>query len=221
MAMELTEKIILTNIPDYEVRDADCENLCYKALANGISRILVGPSSLDVVKQFKGRGLRMGVSIAYPSGAVTPELKIAEMEDCLASGDAVDEFFVTCAEGYFMSGHEDNLVKEMTDIVKAAGSKPVYFIIECTALSEEQTAFLVKTATEAGVKGLLISTAFRPYDTIRRPEVEDIRKMRELAGDDLEIIAAGCIRSEEDAASAIAAGADSVMIDITDDIVGV
>lgn len=220
MKENTVKKLIMTNIPNYEVRDVDCENLCYKAKSNGIPEIIVGPSSLSAIQGFKGNGVRVGVSIAYPSGAITPELKVAEIQDCLAASDMIDVFFVTCAQGYFMSGHPDNLEKEMYDTVKAT-EKPVYFIIEETALSEDQRKILVETAKKAGVKGLLISTAFGPYDMIRRPNIEDIAKIKVLAGDTFEIIAAGNIKTEEDIEAALQAGADRVMINITDGIVGV
>ena len=215
------KRIILTNIPTYDVTDENCENLYYKAKSNGIGRIIVGPASLDAIKGFEGRGLKVGVSIAYPSGAVTPELKVAEMNDCEAESSMIDMFFVTCSQGFYVSGHNDNLVKEMTDCVKAT-EKPVYFIIELMELTDAKLEFLVETAKKAGVKGLLLSTAFRPYDVIKDPDSKRIRKIKKLAGNDLEIIAAGRdMKTEEAALAAMRAGASSVLINVNDKVFGV
>ena len=214
------KNVILTNIPNYAVTDENCENLCYKALSNGICRVLTGPASLSAIAGFDGKGLSFGVSIAYPSGAVIPELKTAEMKDCEEAGKT-DMFFVTCAQGFFASGHPDSLVQEMKACVKAT-EKPVYFIIEAADLSPDNLAFLVKTAKESGVAGLVLSTAFAPYDVLPDPDAALIRKIKDMAGDGLEIIAAGRnLKTRKAAEDALSAGADSVLINVKDGVFGV
>ena len=56
MTETILKKIILTNIPNYYVTDENCENLYYKALANGIPRVLIGPSSMRSAEEFAARG---------------------------------------------------------------------------------------------------------------------------------------------------------------------
>lgn len=212
------KKIILTNIPNYYVTDENCENLYYKALANGIERVIIGPSSMKTVEELSSRGVKTGVTIAYPSGTVCPEMKAQEIKDCEGSSSVADMYFVTAAQGYFMSGHEDNLRQEMKLCVEAA-DKPVYFIIETAEMSEEYLEKFCRTAIEERVSGVVLSTAFEPYD-VKRPDAGDIKRIRKYSGDQLEIIASGDIRTEEKIKEMLDAGADAVMVNEKFKIVG-
>jgi len=204
------EKVILTNIPNYYITDENCENLYYKAQANGIGRVVIGPSSMKVIEQMAVKGVKTAVTVAYPSGMVSPELKAQEIADCEKSSSAADMYFVTAAVGYFMSGHEDNLEKEMKLCVNAV-DKPVYFIVEAAEMSDEYLEKLCKTAQKTRVAGIVASTAFMPYD-IKRPDASDVKRLKKYAGNDLEIIAAGVIETEEDVRKMLEAGADAVMV---------
>lgn len=210
MTKEMLKKIILTNIPNYYVTDENCENLYYKALSNGIERVMIGPSSMKAVEEFASREVKTGVTIAYPSGTVCPELKAQEILDCEKNSPAADLYFVTVAVGYFMSGHDDNLIQEMRMCVNAV-DKPVYFIIEAAEMSDEYLEKLCSIAKEEKVAGLVLSTAFMPYD-IKRPGADDVKRVKRYAGGCLEIIAAGIIETEEDIKNMLDAGADAVMV---------
>lgn len=219
MTDEIMGKIILTNMPNYYVTDENCENLYYRALANGINRVLIGPSSMKTVEKLASRGIKTGVAIAYPSGVLLPEVKKQEILDCEAESSVADMYFVTAAQGCFMSGHEDQLIQEMRQCV-AAVDKQVYFIVEAGELTEEAMEKICMIAKQEKVSGLLLSTAFKAYD-IRRPEAADVALMKKYAGDGLEIIAAGDIQTEEAVGEMLKAGADSVMVNLADQIVGV
>lgn len=210
MTEEILKRIILTNMPNYYVTDENCENLYYKAVANGIPRVIIGPSSMKAAEEFASRGVKTGVAIAYPSGTVCPELKAQEIRDCEKKSNAADMYFVTMAAGYFMSGHEDNLSEEAKQCKKAS-DKPVYLITEAAEMTDGYLEKLCRIAEKEKVKGILLSTAFMPYD-IKRPGIEDIRRIKRYVKDELEIIAAGVFESEEDVVNAIEAGADAVMV---------
>ena len=215
---EMLKKIILTNIPNYYVTDENCENLYYKALANGIGRVIIGPSSMKSVEALSSRGVKAGVTVAYPSGTVCPELKAQEIKDCEALSSVADMYFVTAAQGYFMSGHEDNLRQEMKLCVSAS-DKPVYFIIEVAEMPDEYLEKFCRIAEEENVSGILLSTAFMAYD-VKRPNVSEVKRIKKYAGDQLEIIAAGDIQTAEEVKELLAAGADTVMVNESCKIVG-
>ena len=215
---EMLKKIILTNIPNYYVTDENCENLYYKALANGIGRVIIGPSSMKSVEALSSRGVKAGVTVAYPSGTVCPELKAQEIKDCEALSSVADMYFVTAAQGYFMSGHEDNLRQEMKLCVSAS-DKPVYFIIEVAEMPDEYLEKFCRIAEEENVSGILLSTAFMAYD-VKRPNVSEVKRIKKYAGDQLEIIAAGDIQTAEEVKELLAAGAYTVMVNESCKIVG-
>lgn len=214
---EMYKKIILTNIPNYYITDENCENLYYKAIANGIEKVLIGPSSMKIGEKFQDRNVKTIVSIAYPSGTVCPEIKAQEIEDCEQFSSIADMYFVTAAVGYFMSGHEDDLEKEMKLCVETA-KKPVYFITEIAEMSDSYLEKFCKLAQENKIAGIMISTAFMPYD-VKRPSVEDIKRIKRYSGNKIEVIAAGTYKSLEDINAALDAGADFVMVNEADNIV--
>ncbi len=219
MTKEVLGKIILTNLPNYYTTDENCENTFYRALANGVKRVLIGPSSMKSVEGFSQRGIKTGVAIAYPSGALYPEIKVQEIRDCELESPVADMYFVTAAQGYFMSGHEDFLADEMRQCVQAT-SKAVYFIVEAGEMPEEYMEKLCAIAKQENVAGLLLSTAFKAYD-IHRPDIQTVKQIKKYSGDALEIIAAGDIDSEDTVRKMIEAGADAVMVNVKDNIVEV
>jgi len=216
---QIAEKVILTNVPNYYISDENCENLYYKAMANQIDRVFISPTSAAVGKKFKDRGVKTAVSIAYPAGCADPELKAMEIKNCENEGGAADMYFVTAAVGYFMSGHEDNLQKEMTQCVEAV-NKPVYFIIEAGEMSDRHLRILCNIAKKTKAAGIISSTAFMPYEICREP-AEDARRLRQYADGSLEIIVSGAFAAIEEIEHVIVNGADTVIINESSKIVRV
>lgn len=214
---ELSKKIILTNIPNYYVTDENCENLYYKAMANGIEQVLIGPSSMKTGEKFQSRNVKTAVSIAYPSGTVCPEVKAQEITDCEQFSPIADMYFVTAAVGYFMSGHKDNLEKEMRLCIDAA-KKPVYFITEAAEMSDKYLAKFCDSAIKNKIEGIVISTAFLPYD-IKRPTLEDIKRAKKYCGNKMKVIAAGFYKSMDDIEVVLEAGADMVIVNEAENLV--
>ncbi|WP_138264250.1 hypothetical protein [[Clostridium] hylemonae] len=203
-------KIILTNIPNYSVSDENCENLYYRAIDNKADAVLIGPSSMKTGERFKGRGVKTGVSISYPSGAAFPDLKAQEILDCEKLSGVADMYFVTAAAGYYMSGHEDNLREEMRLCVKAA-KKPVYFITEAAEMTDECLEKMCRIACEEHVKGIVTSTAFMPYD-IKRAGAADVSRLKAYGAGQLETVAFGPFCAGEDVEEIQKAGADMMIL---------
>lgn len=207
---KIANKIILTNVPNYYISDENCENLYYKALANHIDRVFIGPTSTLIADKFKKIGVKTAVSIAYPSGCAYPELKVQEIKNC-EDTFAADMYFVTAAIGYFMSGHKQNLKDEMKLCVEAAVNKPVYFIAEASEMSDKQLETLCETAKITNAAGIINSTAFMPYD-IRRTPSEDTKRLRQFAGSELEVFISGGFKTKKEVENVINNGADAVIV---------
>lgn len=211
MSAELNKKTILTNIPHYYVTDETCENLFFKARMYGFEKVLIGPSTAKIAQKLRG-DLKVGISISYPAGAVYPELKADEIKDFEENGlTAADEYYVTAALGYFISGHPENLEQEMSLCVAAANGKPVYFFLEAAEMSDADIESACAIAKKAGVKGLVASNGFLAYD-IKRSGPEDIKRLKKYA-DGLEILACGLLKSEADIEASLEAGADCAILD--------
>lgn len=207
---EILTKVIAANISNYYVTDKDCENLYYKSLMNHVPEVLIGPSSSCIAKKIAGRDIRTGVTVSYPAGTAYPEVKADEIRSFEQENQAVDAYYVTAAVGYFLSGHDDNLEAEMELCVKATKS-PVYFFIEAAEMEDRHLEKVCQTAKEKGVAGIVISTAFMPYD-IKRASAKDIVRLKKYAGDGLETIAFGLFDTVEKIEEALEAGADKIIL---------
>lgn len=211
MREEMLKRTIATNIPDYYVTDEGCENLYYKAMVNQAGEVLLGPSSYKTAEKFAGKGVRTGISISYPAGTAYPEIKAEEIKSFEKETQCADAYYVTAAVGYFMSGHEDNLRSEMELCVQAT-EKPVYFFIEAAEMEDLHLEKVCQTAKETKVAGIVISTAFMPYD-IKRGTAEEVKRLKKYAGSELEVIAFGVFDTVEKVEEALAAGADKIILD--------
>lgn len=205
----IEKKIVYTNASAYKTSDADCERLVLGAMAKGMERIFVLPSSLPVVNRTRTDGIRVAVGVSYPSGAYEQAVKVHEIEDLLCSGEAFDEIYAVLAVGRYLSGYADECRAEMEAMAAAAGEKPVYFIMEAAVMTDGQKKEVVEMAAGAGARGIVASTGFAPYD-IKMPGPEDIKTLAEAAAGKLEIIANGGIDSMEKIQDMLRAGAGLV-----------
>ena len=85
-------------------------------------------------------------------------------------------------------------------------------------MSDSYLEKFCKLAQENKIAGIVISTAFMPYD-VKRPSVEDIKRIKKYSGNKIEVIAAGTYKSLEDINDALDAGADLVMVNEADNII--
>lgn len=207
---EILEKTIATNIPNYYVTDEDCENLYYKAIANQVKEVLIGPSSYKIAQKFAKKGIKTGISISYPAGTAYPEIKAEEIKSFEKEHGSADAYYVTAAVGYFMSGHEDNLKAEIEQCAGAT-EKPVYFFIEAAEMEDRHLEKVCQTAREAQAAGIVISTAFMPYD-IKRGTAQQVKRLKNYAGQDLEVVAFGVFDTVEKAEEALEEGADKIIL---------
>lgn len=209
--MDMNSKLILSNIQNYKVDNKDCENICLKAMQYGIKSVLVQPSSMPLVKKLlRGSEVKIGVAISYPSGAYFVDAKVEEIAEQVKMHPEITEFYVVMAVGRYLSGYTKEAAEEMKACVLAADGRDVYFMLESAILSSLQLAEIADLAKQSGIKGLVDTTGFKPYD-IPFPTAADVKKMAESAAG-LNVIANGLIDSLADAREKIDSGADRVII---------
>ncbi len=208
---DIKAKLILSNIQNYKVDNKDCENICLKAMNYGIGRVLVQPSSVPLVKKLlAGSAVSVGVAISYPSGAYFADAKAEEIAEQVDINPEVAEFYVVMAVGRYLSGYTSEAEQEMRVCCEAAAGRDVYFVLESAVLSAEQLAEIAAIAKKSGIKGLVDTTGFRPYD-IPFPTAADTKKTADAAHG-LKVIANGLLGSMADAEEKMKAGADEVII---------
>jgi deoxyribose-phosphate aldolase len=94
----------------------------------------------------------------------------------------------------------------MRDIVEAAEERPVKLILEIHLLTRDEISLAVELALDSGAWGIVTSTDWHVPDV----KAEDVAWLREKAGAELGIKAAGNIRDEQTAQALIKAGATRI-----------
>lgn len=209
--------LILSNIHQYQVDDAACELLCYRAAAADIGSILVGPSSIEAVRKLSNKNnLQLFVSIAYPSGAYFADQKTAEIDELQSMYPEIKGFFVVSAVGKYISGYRDEIAEEMKQIRRSAGKRKLYYVTEASLLSDDYMLNLCDLTASAGIEGIVSTTGFAPYK-IQNPTAEQLTRLVKASNKRLQVVAGACFSGVMSAEDAFSAGADMAVIDKIDD----
>ena len=209
--MKYADKMEFSNIQLYEVGDIHIENLVFKAINAGAHAIVVGPSALSIVNKFlkPGDNIKVNCAISYPSGAYLTYQKVQEIEDMLACNEHIDEFYVVMQVGMYLSGYAEEMREEFKSLVKAAGDKPIKIVTEISVLSTNQMEEICDAAINAGIKAVVISTDFKPYD-VPEPTIEQVKEFVRIANGRLEVIGSGNVEEPKRFLDMINAGVDRV-----------
>jgi|GEM_PF-1406009 Deoxyribose-phosphate aldolase len=206
----IEKKMIYSNMSSYQVSDSDCEKLALAAIVSNISTVAVTPASLPAVNYIiNDSTVKVAVAASYPSGAYNLSYKISEIQDLLDSNEHFDELYIVLAVGRYLSGYYKEAELEMINFVKTAKEIPVKVIIEAGMMDKGQKRQMCDMAIASGVKGIVSSTDFIPYDIVL-PTTDDIQELKEAAQNSLEIIACGQINTPEIAEKMFLAGADKI-----------
>lgn len=205
---ELLSKILITNINQYLVTDNDAENLCLKANLYGLAGAIVGPSSLEKLRKYKGN-TKIGVSTSYPSGAYPADAKTEEIRIIEDEQPIADSYFATIFVGNYLSGNKEETRKEISEIAKCT-NKPVYLILEAGVLADAQLAEICGFAKDAGIKGIVSTTCFAPYE-LPQTTPEQVQRLRKAA-DQMQVVAFVNTTSKEEFEALIDAGTDYLMV---------
>ncbi|ANZ32841.1 deoxyribose-phosphate aldolase [Staphylococcus carnosus] len=142
--------------------------------------------------------------IGFPLGANTSATKAFEVEDAVKNG--ADELDMVINIGALKDGRYDEVRKDIEAVVKASGDHTVKVIIETVLLTDEEKRKASEISKEAGADFVKTSTGFAGGGAT----VEDVKLMKEVVGDDLEVKASGGVRNLEDFKAMIDAGATRV-----------
>ncbi|CAL28546.1 deoxyribose-phosphate aldolase [Staphylococcus carnosus] len=142
--------------------------------------------------------------IGFPLGANTSATKAFEVEDAVKNG--ADELDMIINIGALKDGRYDEVRKDIEAVVKASGDHTVKVIIETVLLTDEEKRKASEISKEAGADFVKTSTGFAGGGAT----VEDVKLMKEVVGDDLEVKASGGVRNLEDFKAMIDAGATRV-----------
>ena len=182
----------------------DIENLCQEAIHHRFATVAINPAEITTcVKLLEGSGVRIVVGIGFPLGQMTREAKAFEMRDAIEKG--ANEVDMVINIRALQAGDDALVYAEIADMAELCRAKGVVskVILENCYLDDAQKRKACELSMKAGVDFVKTSTGFGTGGAT----VEDVRLMREVVGDALEIKASGGVRTLADALAMIEAGA--------------
>lgn len=179
--------------------------LCQEAEQYRFAAVCVNPAFVDLAAHLlAGTGVKVATVIGFPLGATLPEVKAAETKAVIARH--ADEVDMVINLGAAKTGAWDAVEADIRAVVDAAEGRTVKVILETCLLTNEEKKLACHAAVKAGAHFVKTSTGFSTGGAT----LDDIRLMREAVGNSAKIKASGGIRTREQAAAMIAAGADRI-----------
>ena len=179
----------------------DIEKLCKEAVDHQFYAICVSPSYIQLAKSaLEGSAVKIAAVIGFPLGAMTTKAKVFEAKDAIELG--ADEIDMVINIGMLRAEKIDYIENEITEIKKAIGSKVLKVIIETCFLTDAEKKVACRAALKAKADFVKTSTGFGSGGGT----FEDVKLMKEIAGDKMQIKASGGIKDRETAIKYIELG---------------
>lgn len=182
----------------------DIQKLCEEALEYHTASVCIPPSYIKRIKETYGDKINICTVIGFPLGYNTTEVKVAEVKQAIAEGASEVDMVANISD--VKNGDFDKVTKEIAALKEAAGNKILKVIIETCYLTEEEKIALCGCVTEGGADYIKTSTGFGT-DGAR---IEDIRLFQKHIGPNVEIKAAGGVKTIEDLEQFLEAGCDRI-----------
>lgn len=182
----------------------DIRKLCTEAIEYGMAAVCIFPSYIPMAREIlKGSRVKIATVIAFPFGVTFTEIKEAEMKACAAKGGDEMDFVINIAA--LKSGDERSIEEEMQYLTAKSRTLGVHtkFIIETAYLTDQEKILACKIANRVKPDFMKTSTGYGPSGAT----VEDVRLMRVHLLPEIQIKAAGGIRSYAEAQQMLQAGA--------------
>lgn len=183
------------------------ESLCLEAKNGNFAMVAINSAQVSFCKDLlKGTDVHVGAAVSFPLGQTTIETKVFEAGNAIAEG--ADEIDYVVNIGEVKNGNFAYIRKEMeavTAVCRKFGTL-CKVIFETCYLTKEEIRKLAQIAGEVRPDFIKTSTGFGPSGA----RAEDVRLMKETAGDAVKVKAAGGIRSWETCRQMIDAGAERI-----------
>jgi len=192
-----------TNLKAFATRE-DFQKLCDEARAYGFKSVAINTYPVRMCREMlQGSDVLTGAAVGFPLGQMTIEAKVAEAEDAVKNG--CQEFDYVCNVGKVKEHDFDYLEREMAALVAVARRSGICckVIFETCYLTEEEIVALAQVASRVKPDFVKTSTGFGTAGAT----AEHVALMKRHAGPDVQVKAAGGIRSWAAAKAMIDAGA--------------
>lgn len=181
--------------------------LCFEARKYGFASVCVNPTWVSLCAELlKGSSAKVCTVIGFPLGATSSETKAFETETAIRQGATEIDMVINI--GALKARDLETVARDIRGVVNAAHSHGIIVkvIIETSLLTDEEKTIASLISKEAGADFVKTSTGFAGGGAT----VHDVELMRKTVGPQMGVKASGGVRTFEDAASMIKAGATRI-----------
>lgn len=179
----------------------DIKKICDEAKEMQVASVCIPPSYVKQAAEYLQGDIAVCTVIGFPLGYQTTPVKVFEAKDAIANGAAEVDMVINIAHA--KDGLFNQIEEEIRQIKAAVGEKILKVIIETCYLTEEEKITLCDVVTKAGADFIKTSTGFGTAGAT----LEDIQLMRKHVGAEVQVKAAGGVKTIQDANDFIDAGA--------------
>jgi deoxyribose-phosphate aldolase len=189
---EQLAKVIDHSLLRPELTEADVLVGCELAARYHVATVCVKPCHVTLAKEaLKDSDVIVSTVVGFPHGSNHTAIKVAEAE--LAIDEGALELDMVLNIGQLRSGKYDYVrddIQAVCDVAHARGVR-VKVIFENAYLTDEEKITACKLSEAAGADWVKTSTGFAPSGAT----LEDLRLMRANVNDDIQVKAAGGVRT--------------------------
>ncbi|NLI66725.1 MAG: deoxyribose-phosphate aldolase [Tissierellia bacterium] len=186
-----------------DTKKDEIQALCQEAKEFGFYAVCVNPYYVSLCKDLlEGSKVKIATVIGFPLGANTSDIKALETKKAI--DDGADEIDMVINIGALKDGDYGVVRDDIKAVVEAAKDRArVKVIIETSLLTDDEKIKACELSLEAGADFVKTSTGFSTGGAT----VEDVKLMKSVVKDKMEIKASGGVRDFETARKMIEAGA--------------
>ena len=185
----------------------DMKKLCDEAKKYHFKMVAINQvQSAFCANQLKGTDIDTGAAIAFPLGQQTIASKVFDTEDAIKNGANEIDYVINITE--LKAKNYDYIKDEMTKMVEVCHKHdiPCKVIFENCYLTKDEIKKLAEIAREVKPDYIKTSTGFGAAGA----QVEDVKLMKSVVGDEVKVKAAGGIRNSDDFLAMVRAGATRI-----------
>lgn len=205
MKKEKLIKIIDYTLLDLTASKTDLEKFCQETIEYGFKTVFVNPYYLDFVyNKLNKHDIKLGAPIGFSLGCSTKKTKLIETEESIKAGASELDMLMNLSA--FKSKNYDYVENEIKEFVEIADSLTTKVIIESALLTKEEIIKACKLVESGGADFVKTATGFNGGGAT----LDDVKLMKTTVGSNLEVKAAGGIKTYQDALDMIEAGASRI-----------
>lgn len=186
--------------------EAEVIQVCDEAKTHNFYSVCINPYYVALVAdQLKDSEVKVTSVIGFPLGANTTEIKAKEA--LKAVEDGADEIDMVINVSALKDGKFNYVEKDIATVAEAINGKAILkVILETCLLTDEEKTKACELSKSAGAHFVKTSTGFSTGGATEA----DVRLMKSIVGDDMEVKASGAVRDYETALKMIEAGATRI-----------